>query len=280
MVVGILGQNEDFQVIAVESGDDALAQISESEPNLVVSDLQMPEMNGLELVSQIQLRYPNLPVVLTTAHGSEDLAVEALRSGAASYVPKTQLSECLLETVDDVLATVGEDEVHQRLAECVDSAAFGFTLSCDFSLIGNLIGMLQNVAGNSVRFQPGKLHRFTFGLSAAMGYVMCRGILGWSLDEFELLHTGDEATAARAVEQSNQAPYSERQLRVNANFTRDEVTIVISHDGEALTDEIAHFNSEDALSGTGARGLVLMCAFFSSVEVSEDGRTLTLGAST
>jgi CheY-like chemotaxis protein len=280
MVEGILSADGAHQVASVESGADALDSISGIKPDLVVSDLQMPEMNGLELVSQIQLFHPNLPVVLTTAHGSEELAVEALRAGAASYVPKTQVAECLLETVDEVLANIGADESYQRLAECVDSAAFEFTLDSNLDLLGHLVGLLQDVAGNSVRFQTGKLHRFAFGLSAALIYVMCRGNFGWSLEDFADLHSGRPEAVDRAKEQTIKEPFCDRKLRVNSRFTRDSVTIEITHDGDPLGNEILDFSPEKAMAGTSARGLVLMCAFFSSVELRDGGKTLVLGTST
>ncbi len=280
MVEGILSSDESHQVASAESGAAALEQILASKPDIVVSDLQMPEMNGLELVSQIQLHHPDLPVVLTTAHGSEELAVEALRAGAASYVPKTQLGECLLETIDEVLASISADSSYQRLAQCVDSASFQFTLDSDLELLSHFVALLQDVAGNSVRFEPGKLHRFSFGLTAALTYVMCRSNLGWSLEEFAELHSGRDEAIERAQEQARNAPFCDRELRVDSQFSRDSVTIEITHDGEPMSDEILDFSPQKAMTGTSARGLVLMCAFFSSVELRDGGKTLVLGAQT
>ncbi|HKB37178.1 MAG TPA: response regulator, partial [Gemmataceae bacterium] len=62
-----------------------------------------PDMNGLQLVEEIRLRYPFVPVILMTKHGSEDLAIQALQRGAASYVPKVNLARDLLETAEGVL---------------------------------------------------------------------------------------------------------------------------------------------------------------------------------
>ncbi len=80
-------------VVYASNGKEALEAIAAEAPDAVVTDLQMPEMNGLALVLQIRIRYPLLPVILMTAHGSEDLAVQALQGGAASYVPKRELRE-------------------------------------------------------------------------------------------------------------------------------------------------------------------------------------------
>src|SRR5215475_10966078 len=71
-----------------EDGRQALALLKGAVPDLVLTDLRMPEVNGLELVEVIRRDHPAVPVVLMTAHGSEDVAIRALRAGAASYVPK------------------------------------------------------------------------------------------------------------------------------------------------------------------------------------------------
>jgi len=68
-------------------------------PDLVVTDWQMPEIDGLELVNTIGDKYPEVPVVLMTAHGSEVVAAQALANGAASFVPKSDLADNLVETV-------------------------------------------------------------------------------------------------------------------------------------------------------------------------------------
>ena len=96
---GILEKAEDFIIEYAADGAEALASFSRRVPDVVVTDMQMPEMGGLELVEAIRARYPLVPVVLMTAHGSEDVAVQALERGAASYVSKVNLARDLAETV-------------------------------------------------------------------------------------------------------------------------------------------------------------------------------------
>src|SRR5262249_52591502 len=64
------------------NGIDALAAIKQQAPDLVLTDMLMPEMDGLELVQSIRLQHPLIPVILMTAHGSEDVAIQALQRGA------------------------------------------------------------------------------------------------------------------------------------------------------------------------------------------------------
>src|SRR5438132_11715087 len=106
-----------LDVAYATNGQEALTAISQAMPDLVLTDLQMPDMNGLELVEEVRHRYPRLPVILMTGQGSEDIAIQALQKGAASYVPKRNLPQDLLETVENVLGVSGAQKRQQRLLD-------------------------------------------------------------------------------------------------------------------------------------------------------------------
>jgi two-component system response regulator AtoC len=74
------------RVLTARSGAEALPLVDEAE--VVVTDLAMPGMSGLELIAAITARDPQLPVILITAHGSERVAVQAIKAGAYDYLPK------------------------------------------------------------------------------------------------------------------------------------------------------------------------------------------------
>jgi two-component system, NtrC family, response regulator AtoC len=77
-----------FEVHAVEDGEAALEVLAEHHIDLVITDLRMPRLDGMELLKRIVADYPDLPVVMITAHGTVDTAVEALKRGAFDYVTK------------------------------------------------------------------------------------------------------------------------------------------------------------------------------------------------
>ena len=73
---------------AFESADDVLTALSSEEPMVVVSDIRMPGMDGIQLLAQIRIQQPDLPVIITTAHSDLDSAVNAYEEGAFEYLPK------------------------------------------------------------------------------------------------------------------------------------------------------------------------------------------------
>ena len=113
-----LGDADIGEILAATTAREALEIVRAQQPVLVVTDMQMPEMNGLELVKTIREESAFIPTVLITAHGSEELAVSALQAGAASYVRKSDMSKRLVKTVCDILAVSLTARQERKLRNC------------------------------------------------------------------------------------------------------------------------------------------------------------------
>lgn len=81
-------QQADIKTESFASGDEALQQLERSQPTVIISDIRMPGTDGLALLAQLQERFPNLPVIIMTAHSDLESAVSAYQSGAFEYLPK------------------------------------------------------------------------------------------------------------------------------------------------------------------------------------------------
>ncbi len=79
---------EGFEVLAASSGAEALARLAEADPLAMVSDLKMPDLDGIALMERVHALRPQLPVVLVTAHATVETAVQAMRKGALHYLTK------------------------------------------------------------------------------------------------------------------------------------------------------------------------------------------------
>ena len=115
------------------NGREALSLIETHHPEIVLTDLQMPLMDGLELVAAIKDRFPDIPVILMTAKGSEEIAAQALLRGAASYVPKRRLADDLLRTMERVLFTAREERHRSLLMHHMTETDTCFALQNEFA---------------------------------------------------------------------------------------------------------------------------------------------------
>ncbi|WP_025823281.1 sigma-54-dependent transcriptional regulator [Shewanella marina] len=81
-------RKEHVQVTLVHYGEDALTQLKQWQPDIVLLDIKLPDMSGMDILEKIQTLYPQVAVVMVTAHGSIDIAVEAMRIGAFDFLVK------------------------------------------------------------------------------------------------------------------------------------------------------------------------------------------------
>ena len=97
-------QQEGFPVDVAADGELALASISENAPGLIITDLKMPNMDGMELLRQLRERSIEIPAIVTTAFGEVSTAVAAMRAGAEDYLTKPIDFDALLLVVERTLA--------------------------------------------------------------------------------------------------------------------------------------------------------------------------------
>ena len=93
-----------YEVRSVGDGMSALTLAREIKPDLLITDQQMPNLTGIELIQRLRRDLPHLPVILITSEGSEWLVVEAMRAGAVDYLTKPFEAEHLLAAVGKALA--------------------------------------------------------------------------------------------------------------------------------------------------------------------------------
>ena len=106
-----------YQCVPVESGEDALIKLKSQIVDLVVSDVQMGGMSGLSLLKSIRHNYPKLPVLIMTAYGTIDDAVQAMRDGACNYMAKPFAPEVLLNMVNQYVPLELQDDCEPVVAD-------------------------------------------------------------------------------------------------------------------------------------------------------------------
>ena len=99
-----------YQVRGAMDGADAIEQLERLKPWLVVTDLKMPRLNGLELVKAIKQKAPHTFIILMTAYGTVETAVEAMKYGANDYILKPFSTDLLERVILNLQATTATDE--------------------------------------------------------------------------------------------------------------------------------------------------------------------------
>ncbi len=179
------------------NGIEAITKIKTQEPDIILSDIRMPEMDGMELLKILTKEYPHIPVLMITAHGTIKTAVEAMKVGAKDYILKplsldeilakveriTQLNSLIkeneyllnkLQQTYDFTNMIGKTDKIQELFRLVkDVAATNTTI-----LIGGESGVGKELIANAIHYNSSRVKR-------PFVKVNC-GVLAESLLESEL----------------------------------------------------------------------------------------------
>lgn len=274
-LAGAIAQKcEGWQARFAGHGREALEMMQEQTPDVVLTDMLMPEMDGLELVRAIRIQHPLVPVILMTAHGSEDLAIEALRNGAASYVPKKSLARDLAETLEGILAASQSNRREQLILDCLVRQETHYRLNNDVALVAPLVGHMEHQLERMRLCEPSGLVLIGVALHEALTNAILHGNLGLSS---ELRETNEKEYYRLAVERRTQSPWSDRRVHVGVTMTDQEAVFVIGDEGEGFDPELLPDPTDPAnLERVSGRGLLLIQTFMDRVEHNERGNRITM----
>ena len=149
-VLGAQLQRDGYEVLLAEDGEEALRMVSEHHVDVVITDLKMPKLDGLSLLKRLAKDEPGLPVILITAHGTIDTAVEALKAGAFDYVTKPFDRAEFRAVVDKAARTselAGRDVVPEALARASVESKGRFRLIGNDAAMVEVYAIIDRVAG-------------------------------------------------------------------------------------------------------------------------------------
>ena len=167
---------ENYDVTTAENGTDGIKFGTETEFDLAVIDLKMPDVDGLEVLQQIKAKYPNTVCFIATAFASYETAVEATRLGAHSYIPKPFTPEELLSNLKEGyqirLVNLEAEKWHKEREERLLEVAFEKTR---MNTIVNSITdgvLVVNRAGQAVLYNPAALRFLELPRIAVEEYIL------------------------------------------------------------------------------------------------------------
>jgi CheY-like chemotaxis protein len=278
LVGGLLEQDTDWTLEYAENGREALTRLRESQADVVVTDMQMPEMDGLDLVRALRVHYCDVPVILMTGHGSEALAIEALDLGAASYVPKSNLADSLRNSIEQVLGLVRADRTYEQLIDCMARNEFTFHLPNDAVLIDPLVDLVQQMVGGMRLCDPIGRVRVGMALEQALLNALYRGNLELSSEAMQQASEKLLSEGVDLVEQRrSQSPYCNRRVFIDAQVTKEAARFVVRDEGPGFDiSTVPEAHDPHALERDGGRGLVLMRSFMDEISFNEVGNEVTM----
>jgi CheY-like chemotaxis protein len=258
----------EFTIVTAGDGLQALEKLKTWNIDVILTDLQMPKMNGLELVRKVREQRLNVPVILTTGQGSEEIAAEALQSGASGYIPKNKLHQMLLSTIEGILDLINSERSYDRLIRFSKGSRFKFELDSDPTLIKEVVDFCERMLHSmSTLDRIGRL-RIAIAIDQALHNALYRGNL--EIDRHHKIGFNDEASEV-VSSRLESSKYRDRKIRVAIEIKPTRFGICIQDDGRGFDPKTVGSWKEPSLRGT-----ILMKSFMDSVSYNDKGNMVEM----
>ena len=272
--IRLMLKSAEFEVYVAGNGREALEVLKTHQPDIVLTDLQMPEMDGLELVQAVRDRYPHLPVVLMTQHGSEEIALDALRQGAASYLPKSQLQQHMVATLDDILESARQAHHQEWIEQRRFRTEIQYRLENDPAIIAPLSAQIEQELAHQRFANPTTRRQMGVALRKALDNAIFHGNL--ELDERDR-KDGELVYRDLAERRRKQRPWCERTVWVTLIVDEVTATLIVRDEGPGFdAARTPGSNGSANLDEMRGSGLLLIRTFMDEVEHNALGNEITM----
>ncbi|NNE00110.1 MAG: response regulator [Pirellulaceae bacterium] len=259
--IRMLLESHGHDVRMAADGQQALDAIQEDQPDLIVTDLMMPVMNGRELTRTVTEQYPAIPVIVITSRGSELLAVDALAEGATNFVPKDLLDARLPGVINEIHAISLADQEFADLQGCLIVPELIFELSSDPRELTPILCYVQRTLASSSNINAHVRIQFVTAIRSALINAICYGNLDLRDDE-QLIQS--------IVRGESEAPDSDQNVQLVISVGVDDARVSVTHEGPGMIIRTSPApGTPESFELEDCRGMLLMTSFMDEVMLNQ-----------
>lgn len=237
-----------ISVVAAYNGVDALSKLAEQDIDLVLTDVNMPEMSGIVLLEEIKKINKELPVIVMTGYGTEEIAVQALQNGAFNFCRKPFNVTEIAQVIKKGLETKKVYDKHKKALPFM-KADLRFDIPSDVSYIKSIIYHICQIA-KQLGF-PEK--EFTMRVKLALDEALCNAIRHGNKEEFD------------------------KKVIIIVNVLPNKLEVNISDEGKGFdVSQLPDPKDPGNLSKVGGRGVLLMGYYMDEVKYNNKGNEVVL----
>ena len=268
--------HSDWNVVALSSAENALKELEQTVPDILVTDLVMPEMDGKQLLRIVRDNYPTVPVVLITAQGDDRIAAECVGMGAVNYVPKRLLADQLVSVLDEVIQAEDEVALTRRVLKFIRRNQCRFEINSDLDQIRSLVNFFRERLHATHLFSAARVQQITMAVREALLNAHFHGNFEANGTPLELNRDDYIALASNRKEDER---YQNRRIRVAMSLQPDRIEFSVEDDGpgfeQSCLADLTGLPDEKSGNGNGVRQ---MNSSMDSVSWNAEGNAVTLSA--
>jgi len=274
LVLSLLAKEPDWNGTGCRCGEEALQLMEQQSFDLVITDLKMPGIDGLQVIKEINEHFATVPVILITSFGNEDVALQALQQGAANYIPKRSIAERLADSVKTVLSAARRDRQRDGAQSYVAEQTLNFQLPSDREAVPGVVAWMQDLATENRIVEDADAVR----LGVALEEALLNAIIHGNLEVGSQHREGDGLLFEEFIElHMTQEPFRSRQVNLSVKIDKTSASFQVTDEGPGFNiSDIPDPTDPENLLRPSGRGLLLMHAFMDEVKFNEQGNSVTL----
>jgi DNA-binding response OmpR family regulator len=273
-VLKITLKENGYAVSEAEDGMRGMDRFRETNPDIVLTDVNMPEMSGIAVTRKIRQMNSEVDIVIMTGYGSEELVIEALRAGASNYIKKPIAFKELFTILDGIYLKRQNKKRHEVLKEALLEERKTIVIDND---IRKVWGTVNQVFFNTTqRFGERELDGIKLGLYEIVVNAIEHGNLGITYEEKEdslnrnTYQTLLESRLRMAVE-------DKKTVTIKSALDRSGVEVEVRDEGKGFDhSKFPTATDAESIMSAHGRGILLASLYFDSIEFQGSGNTVTL----
>ena len=258
-------ETEGYQLALAENGREALEQYEIFRPDLIIADIKMPKMDGLELLQEIRSKDNDVLIVLMTGYGSEEYAVKAVEFRANNYLHKPINQNQLKHVVKKYESIVRERTFQQKIIGMFKNRSFTLEFGNDLKLVSRIADrlMLETVDALHSKDKLG-IH---LGLVELITNAIEHGNLAITYDETSEYVQKEGTTHTLVKERMNDPKYGDRKVTIQFNMDQEKCEWLIEDEGDGFDwKSIPKHELSDIIMLEHGRGIYLSGLQFDKIE--------------
>lgn len=277
-IIDVLKQNFEKRGYSCEwayNGEEALTKIITSKPDMLVTDIKMPKMDGLTLIERIKSEGIELPVVVITAFFDIDNAIKALRLGAVNFFKKPFDFQSIYDTIFKIQKLKLSKAEKEHAMEYLETGRMRFIIPSDIDLIDGVSSYIADRAVD-IGIVPGKQKFYTqLAIDEAISNAILHGNL--RIQEVTAEEAGEKTRDAIYNERRRSPEFADKKVFIEAKVDAQKLEVMIEDEGPGF-DYSGLPNpteNENAFLYHG-RGIFVIRNIMDDVVFNENGNCITL----
>jgi DNA-binding response OmpR family regulator len=273
-VLNIALNEEGYESLQAPSGEQGVDLFKSSEPDIVITDVMMPGIDGIEVTKQMRAHRDDIDVVVMSGFGTEELVINALRAGASNYIKKPIVFDELFKIIDDIIFKRENRKRYEISRDVVESEQKSLVIGNDLSRVWGTVN--QILFNTQVAVDHTTLEGMCIGLYELLINAIEHGNLGITFQDKSDALENNTYTELLQNRMEN-AEKEGKVVRIHSDYSPSSMSIDIQDQGNGFDlEKLPNITDAASILMDHGRGILLANLFYDSVAYEEPGNRVKI----